>query len=1268
MAKTKKVVGMKVVSPGSPPDIDSDFSVTAREKAVEYVTELYGKENVANIVTFGTLATKSAFKSMCTIYEVPFAQANRVASMIPDGDEGHEVTFDDIYNEDSDYYKESADFREATSGDPKWDRVITGARGIAGRVKSTGVHACGIIISAKPLTDTVPLHIRKKDGKVITQWTYQECEALGLIKMDFLGLDTVDLIQHTIEYIQKSGKDAPNMIAITQGKMDDPEVYKLFQEGHTVGVFQFGSEMVRNLLRQMKPTEFNDLAACTAVARPGPMGMNSHTMYAERKNGLAKIEALHPDFKGSPLEKILSQTYGLCIYQEQSMRIASEIAGMTLQEGDKLRKAMGKKKHDIMMKMKPKFISGGIANGYSEEAMNKLWDVLEPFSKYAFNKCLHGKTKVLTDENTKVTIEEIYKKFSGGEKNIEIMSMFEDGSIRPHKIADIVKVGVKELWKIKTESGRVIRLTEDHRMLTTDGYSTIKDGGIKVGVELIHDEKWNRRFSDRVRKMRSQQMIKINKSEENRIRASEWMKKYQSTLTFDDRSRHQKKISEDHPERGINAGKRLGAHISKLWKEDQEWAEKTLKSYEKCRNEKSGYIGYGKVTIMNDGRYADSICEAMAGNYLISRGVDFELHKHFVSVNGSIRVTDFYADGLYFEMDGMNRGRQYFVENKYGNEIPFVYLTPENYRDEIDAALMSHHISSGDKVVSITPPEVLEDGSVLHEMTYDIMMADDGPANFIANGLVSHNSHSVAYAMNAYQAAYLKTHYPVEFIAALIAQTIDKKDKTLNNLREARRMGISMGTVNINLSDVRVSPDYSGESGFEILYGFSGVKGVSESSAEIIIKERDSGGRFTSVQDAVSRCVMAGITKKDVFINLAMAGAFDDLEPNRRKVIESIPGMLTDGRKMVNHGMDLFSLAGQGAEDTFEMVDVEDYPYVDRLRLEADMIGMYLTGHPMDRIGGSTGLDNVSIKSLSALKKRQRVKVVAAVSMESKNTRRGKMVTMHLDDGTGLISTRVTDDVVKGMDKTSARNDIRSRFCRGDLSVPKTAIEKAFSDVTGLPDVQNNGVYLLTVDVIPAWGGKGDPMTKVSSIQPVTFARDGSLPVRVRVNYGEESGLGKERASLVYKKLPGFVRRQCPGDSHLMIARYNSDRSQVSEEAFIRYALDIIKRDARQAERQDESEEVSQQEGLLSDDSKSVKKKPASKKKTERQWPTSVPSRYAEKYPAAEDIQGVVDSLEYVNTSMGVEKSEQLKILIEDKVGHENYDFGIYVPVEDEND
>lgn len=1187
MAKTKKVVGMKVVSPGSPPDIDSDFSVTAREKAVEYVTELYGKENVANIVTFGTLATKSAFKSMCTIYEVPFAQANRVASMIPDGDEGHEVTFDDIYNEDSDYYKESADFREATSGDPKWDRVITGARGIAGRVKSTGVHACGIIISAKPLTDTVPLHIRKKDGKVITQWTYQECEALGLIKMDFLGLDTVDLIQHTIEYIQKSGKDAPNMIAITQGKMDDPEVYRLFQEGHTVGVFQFGSEMVRNLLRQMKPTEFNDLAACTAVARPGPMGMNSHTMYAERKNGLTKIEALHSDFKGSPLEKILSQTYGLCIYQEQSMRIASEIAGMTLQEGDKLRKAMGKKKHDIMMKMKPKFISGGIANGYSEEAMNKLWDVLEPFSKYAFNKCLHGDTEVLTNQNTKTTVEDLYCRFKNGEKNIKILSMFENGGLHFHNVSEIVQTGRKPLWIIETESGKTIRITENHRILTTDGYRTIQGGGIQVGSELIDDRYWNNRFRTVQRR--------------------------------------------PTPRRG--------------------WSYRS-----------SSYSGVKNVSLSND------VDRALAENYLIARGAIFETNKTILSFNKEvIGVADFYVNGTYFDMDSRGLGRQYLIENKY-KDTPFVYLTPENYRDEIDAALMSHHISSGDKVVSITPPEVLEDGSVLREMTYDIMMADDGPANFIANGLVSHNSHSVAYAMNAYQAAYLKTHYPVEFIAALIAQTIDKKDKTLNNLREARRMGISMGTVNINLSDVRVSPDYSGESGFEILYGFSGVKGVSESSAEIIIKERDSGGRFTSVQDAVSRCVLAGITKKDVFINLAMAGAFDDLEPNRRKVIESIPGMLTDGRKMVNHGMDLFSLAGQGAEDTFEMVDVEDYPYVDRLRLEADMIGMYLTGHPMDRIGGSAGLDNVSIKSLSALKKRQRVKVVAAVSMESKNTRRGKMVTMHLDDGTGLISTRVTDDVVKGMDKTAARNDIKARFCRGDLSIPKTAIEKALSDVTGLPDVQNNGVYLLTVDVIPAWGGKGDPMTKVSSIQPVTFAHDGSLPVRVRVNYGEESGLGKERASLVYRKLPGFVHRQCPGDSHLMIARYNSDKSQVSEEAFIRYALDIIKRDARQAEKQNSPEEVSQQEGLLNDDSKSIKKKPASKKKTERQWPTSVPSRYAEKYPATEDIQGVVDSLEYVNTSMGVEKSEQLKILIEDKVGHENYDFGIYVPVEDEND
>ena len=193
--------------------------------------------------------------------------------------------------------------------------------------------------------------------------------------------------------------------------------------------------------------------------------------------------------------------------------------------------------------------------------------------------------------------------------------------------------------------------------------------------------------------MRSNHMIQYNKSDENRKKSKERMTYYQSTLSFEDRSKHQKRISKIHPERGFKVAEHMRKALRDLWANDPEWAKKTLEKQQVQRS-RGAYKrrGYGKPTAMNDGRIADSICEAVAGNYLLSRGVDFEVHKIFTSINGTIRVTDFYADGLYFEMDGLRRGRQWFVENKYGNDIPFVYLTPENYREEIDAALMRHHI------------------------------------------------------------------------------------------------------------------------------------------------------------------------------------------------------------------------------------------------------------------------------------------------------------------------------------------------------------------------------------------------------------------------------------------------------------------------------------------------------------------------------------------------------------------------------------------------
>lgn len=1329
---TKRVVDMEIISPGSPPDIDSDFSTVSKDRAYDYVSDLYGHDNVSHIVTFNTLGAKSAFKRMCTIYSIPFSQANRIAGMMPEGVEGHKITFNDIYDEKSDYYEDAADFRAATSGS-EWLPIITGARSIANKVQGTGVHACGVIISNKPLTDTIPLMVDSKDGKVTTQWSYQECEALGLIKMDFLGLDTVDLIQHTVQFIQRSGKEPPNMTEIIHGKMDDEDTYRLFQHGETIGVFQFGSEMVRGLLKHMKPTEFNDLAACTAVARPGPMGMNSHTMYADRKNNLAPVEPIHPDFVGSPLEEILGGTYGLCVpagtliedsttgrrvpiesfteghrtpswdpdtgsvvhspvfkvihtgmqdvvkvctwdgwettvgvdhemltpsgfvkageltthdsvgvisqgrlrwdrvttleaagvvdcydldvdnthtylvdgfvthncvYQEQIMQLAQRIAGMSLQEGDKLRKAMGKKKADVMAKMKPRFIQGGVGNGYSEEAMNKLWDILEPFAKYAFNKCLHGDTEVLTSQNTKTTVKDLYHRFKNGEKNIKILSMFEGGGLHFHNISEIVQTGRKPLWTVETESGKTIKITENHRMLTTNGYRTIKSGGIQVGSELIDDKYWNNRFRTVQRR--------------------------------------------PTPRRG--------------------WSHKSI-SYHEVKN----------ISFSSD------VDKTLAENYLIARGAIFETNKIISSPKEEILGTaDFFVNGTYFEMDSKGLGRQHLIDSKYGT-VPFVYLTPENYRDEIDAALMSRHISSGDKVVSITPPEDLGDGAVLREMTYDITMSDDGPANFIANGLVSHNSHSVAYAMNAYQAAYLKTHYPVEFMSALVAQTISDRDKTLNNLREARRMGLTMGTVDINLSEVRMAPDYSGESPFEILYGISGVKSVSEDTARLIVAERERGGRFTSVYDAVTRCVAAGVNNKTVLVNLALAGAFDGLEPNRRRVVEAIPALLSVGRDESSKGMSLLAALDVPGEDIFMMPDVEDYSYTDRLGMEADMVGLYLSGHPMDHADlppfGATPLKAVA--SAASGFGSGTARVVAAVSgIEMRTTGRGKMCTLHLDDGDGFLSVRLSPKVISGVEKFEAMEDIKTRFCKGEMEVPKSTVAKALKDVPVVETIRQNMVYVMDVTYRRMFGG-GQGSVRVDSIRPVTFTHDGGLPVRVRINVDR---LGVDRARKAYVAIPRMLAEKTPGSTPIMIAHYRpGDGTVTSDEDRCRYALEVMRREKAAAGSSDDTRKGKKKSGshdtgggggktlsLLGDDNghDESETEPRVKDQVGRRWPTEVPAEFIKDSEAGvDDMRSFADTLEYRDTGLTAAPSTDTSRILEKYLGHENYDFGMYVPV-----
>lgn len=368
----------------SEPDFDIDFDESRRAEVIKYVTDKYGVDNVSSIVTFTTLGIKSSIKDAARILESPYGLDDTLTKALPPAVNGREIDFAGVYNPDSKRYNEAQEFRDLVNANGAQE-IIRVAQGLEGRNRSTGIHAAGIIISSKKISNHIPLMSRKADGLIITQFDYPTCESLGLIKFDFLGLRNLTILDGAISNIRKTRGIDIDLMDIIHGSLDDKKTFELLQKGNTLGVFQLDSGGMQDLLRRMKPTEFGDIEASLALYRPGPMGMNSHLDYADRKNGVQPIVYPHPEFNES-LHDILSRTYGLIVYQEQVMDIARVVANYSLGQADELRRAMGKKKKEVLDKEWVPFHAGAKANGYSEEAIKVIWDTLIPFADYGFNK------------------------------------------------------------------------------------------------------------------------------------------------------------------------------------------------------------------------------------------------------------------------------------------------------------------------------------------------------------------------------------------------------------------------------------------------------------------------------------------------------------------------------------------------------------------------------------------------------------------------------------------------------------------------------------------------------------------------------------------------------------------------------------------------------------------------------------------------------------------------------------------------------------------
>ena len=349
------------------PDIDIDFCERRRGEVIDYVTRKYGRENVAQIITFGTMKARAVVRDVARVMDIPYADADRVAKAVPPA---LDMTL-------AKALEESPALKELQQKDERIKELLTVAQRLEGMTRHASVHAAGVVIAPRPLTEFIPLYKSQKD-EIVTQWAMKEVERVGLLKMDFLGLSTLTLIRDALDEIKLTEGIDLDIDAIP---LDDQKTFQLFSDGQTYGVFQFESSGMRELLRKAKPERLDDLIALNALYRPGPLKSGMVDDYISRKQGKTEVK-----YELQQLAPILSDTYGVIAYQEQVMRIAAVLAGFTMGQSDMLRKAMGKKDPKVMAKQREAFMAGATKNAVSEKKATKIFDLMEYFAGYGFNK------------------------------------------------------------------------------------------------------------------------------------------------------------------------------------------------------------------------------------------------------------------------------------------------------------------------------------------------------------------------------------------------------------------------------------------------------------------------------------------------------------------------------------------------------------------------------------------------------------------------------------------------------------------------------------------------------------------------------------------------------------------------------------------------------------------------------------------------------------------------------------------------------------------
>ncbi|MFH0839481.1 MAG: DNA polymerase III subunit alpha [Candidatus Omnitrophota bacterium] len=1171
------------------PDIDIDFCYEQRNEVIKYVVEKYSKDNVAQIITFGTMMAKGVIRDVGRVMGLAYSEVDKIAKMVPN----------DLNITLTQALKSSPELNSLYKTDPRVTQLIDISLALEGLTRHASTHAAGVVICEKPLTEFIPL-FKIGEGQITTGYPMTSLEKIGLLKMDFLGLRTLTVIDEALKIIKKIRNIDIDIAAIP---LDDEATYRLLADANSAGVFQLESSGMRDLLRKFNPEKFEDLISILALFRPGPMGSGMLDDFIERKHGKIEIKYDHPS-----LEPILKDTYGIIVFQEQVMRIASTLAGFTLAQADSLRRAMSKKTPEIMTETRKHFLDGCVKKGINARTADKIFNLIEYFAGYGFNKCVAGSTK-LTDAVTGsiITAEELYrtkrllKTFSCDEKHFKII---------PQKVRDVVCNGPKKVYRLKTYSGKEIIATNNHPFLTAEGWrklECLKPGDMIGAPRKIPAPSSPQRmeeykiislanllsegnlchtsglyFYSNSRKAVEEFAKNIERFDRTRARIYErsgkyevyvgtgldarfpkshipWNKKEAVGACVDDhkilRSEARMWIEElalsgkkayekfIPPQIYILPVDQLALFIGILWSGDgfvfgrnntipfyATSSEKMAKDIQDLllKLEIMSVIKKKKFRYEYKGRKKDKYGYAI---YLFSRkSIDNFLEKvcpHIIEKDDQIiRLRGYYentaknmeskdivpsAIKAVIKKEKENAGKTWRdIEKESGVCVRELCGSVKSYkkgfrRDTIkklaayfDSAELLKYAESDifwDRIVSI------ENAGI--ENTYDIEM--EGVHNFIADGIIVHNSHSAAYAMISYRTAYLKANYPVEFMTALLTSEKDNTDKIAVYIDEAERLGINVlpPDVNESFSKFTVVNDKSPDQKYDkaICFGLSAVKNAGHHAIDSIITMREKEGGFKSLYHFCEHIDSRAVNRK-VIESLIKCGAFDSFKLHRSqlvaildKAMEVAGGIQKDRQNGQFSFFDTFENEDNFKKSFQDIPDIKEWPESQLLAFEKEMLGFYITKHPLARFEKILRIyGNANVMSLGTKRDGENIfigGILNTVRLTTTKKTGERMAIARLEDLTGIVEVLVFPKSYTKIGKHIKADSML--FINGRLSLREEEPKIIAEEATPIEEVQEKKTKALSIKLITSGLNK----KALESLKLILSNHKGEIPAYI---------------------------------------------------------------------------------------------------------------------------------------------------------------------------